>query len=206
MRFGGMFTLPGSRSLDAATPAALRERQYMIEYHQPGARRILELPVYRCTEEQHYKEQEEKCEEAGSFVKQSLCMLGKDPVTASEAVQFRRDWYKREGCPWEFNQIVGWIRLYTWTGNIGAYSFFVRQKIARNMSRKQFVLRGKFLEMRVYTDQSNPMILEKLKNTITAESRESPRMQRLYIDTGILDVIGPDIDWLALTGRGAISS
>lgn len=171
----------------------------MIEYHQPGARRILELPVYRCTDEQHHKEQKEKCEDAARFFKQSLHMLEKDPDTSPEAEQFRREWYEREGCPWEFNQIVGWIRLYAWTGNIAAYSFSVRQRITKNMCRKQFVLDGKFLEMRVVNDQSNLMILEKLKKTIHAETRERPRMQRLYIDTGVLDVVGPHIDWLALT-------
>ena len=103
--------------------------------------------------------------------------------------EFGNEWYKRNGCLWEFNQIVGWIRLYAWTGNIAAYLFFVRQRITKNMCRKRFSLdRGKFLEMRVYADQSNLMILEKLKKTIHATG-ESPRMWRLYIDTGVLEVV-----------------
>jgi hypothetical protein len=61
-----------------------------LEYHQPGARRILEMPVYRCTDEQHYNEQEEKCKEAVSSVKQSLRMLGKDPDTAPETKNYKK--------------------------------------------------------------------------------------------------------------------
>jgi hypothetical protein len=67
------------------------------------------------------------------------------------------------------------------------------------MRQKQFDCdRGNFLEMRVYANQSNLMILEELKKRIHAIG-ESPRMRRFYIDTGVLDVIGPHIDWLALT-------
>jgi hypothetical protein len=36
-------------------------------------------------------------------------------------------------------------------------------------------------------------------NAPLVEARGSPRMRRLYIDTGVLDVLGPHIDWLALT-------
>jgi len=152
----------------------------MIEYHHSGARRILELPVYRCTEQQHYKEQKEKFEEEVKYIKQVYRSCGATIPYRLKAdkEEFRNEWYKRNGCLWEFNQIVGWIRLYAWTGNIAAYLFFVRQRITKNMCRKRFSLdRGKFLEMRVYADQSNLMILEKLKKTIHATG-ESPRMRR----------------------------
>jgi len=68
----------------------------MIEYHQPGAQRILELPVYRCTEEQHYREQEAKFELAARWFKESL-RVNKDLDTAEELQVFRTDWFKREG-------------------------------------------------------------------------------------------------------------
>src|SRR5271165_3458901 len=162
----------------------------MIEYHQPGAQRILELPVYRCTEEQHYREQEAKFEMAARWVKESLRALNKDLDTAEDLQVFRTDWFKREGCPWDFNQIVGWIRLYTWTGNIAAYLFFVRERISKNMSRKRFVWeRAKFLEMRVFEHESNAQILDNLKTKILSERNESTRLRRLYVDIGVLDVL-----------------
>jgi hypothetical protein len=52
--------------------------------------------------------------------------------------------------------------------------------------------------MRVFANQSNLMILEELKNRVHTNG-QSPRMRRRYIDTGVLDVVGPYIDWLALT-------
>jgi hypothetical protein len=124
----------------------------MIEYHQSGARRILELPVYRCTEEQYYKEQENKFDAEVKYTQELYRSHGGaiPYLTKKDRDDFRTYWLGRNGCPWEFNQIIGWIRLYAWTGNIAAYSFFVRQRITKNMCRKQFALDGKFLEMRVF--------------------------------------------------------
>jgi hypothetical protein len=104
----------------------------MIRYHHPEAQRIFELPIYRCTEEQHYKEQEASFELAAQWTKEALRILNKGPeFDAEEMKRFRRDWFEREARPWDFNQIVGWIRLYAWRGNIAAYLFFVadRRKI-----------------------------------------------------------------------------
>ncbi len=172
----------------------------MINYHQPGARRILELPIYRCKEEQYYKEQEDKFEAEVNATQQSYRSCGATIpyITKTDKDQFKLDWYKRNVCIWDFNQIVGWIRLYAWTGNIAAYSFFVRQPITKIMRLKQFDWdRVKFLEMPVFGNQSNAMILKELKKRI--HTTASHGMRRRYIDTGVLDVIGPHIDWLALT-------
>lgn len=84
----------------------------MINYHQPGARRILELPIYRCKEDQYYKEQEDKFEAEVNATQQSYRTCG-----AMRHKQF--DWD-----------------------------------------------RGKFLEMPVFANQSNVMILEELKKRI----------------------------------------
>jgi hypothetical protein len=185
-----------------ADPAEHGEHRHMIEYHHPGARRILELPVYRCTEEQYSKEQEDKFDGEVKYTQDLYRSHGGVTIPylrKKDRDNFRTGWLSRNGCLWEFNQIVGWIRLYAWTGNIAAYSFFVRQRITKNMCHKQFSLdRGKYLEMRVFANQSNLMILEELKNRVHTNG-QSPRMRRRYIDTGVLDVVGPYIDWLALT-------
>ena len=176
----------------------------MINYHHPEAQRILELPIYRCTEEQHYSEQEARYESAAQWTKQSLQMLThKCPKFAAQEMEIcRREWFRREAYPWDFNQIVGWIRLYAWTGNIAAYLFFVSGRIAKTMIRKRFIWKQeKFLEMRVFSNQSSTQILEKLKKRLSEESDDSSRVLRLYVDTGVLDVLGPHIDWVALTRR-----
>jgi hypothetical protein len=63
---------------------------------------------------------------------------------------------------WDFNQIVGWLRLYAWSGNIRAGLFFVREPITKIMREKTFdTRRGNFIEMYVFPKQSNEKILAK---------------------------------------------
>ena len=68
------------------------------------------------------------------------------------------------------------------------------------MVRKRFLTeRAKFLEMRVFEGQSSSEIFGRLKQRIIEETRDSPRVRALRVDTGVLDVLGPQIDWVAIT-------
>jgi hypothetical protein len=172
----------------------------MLSYHIPSSERFLELPVYRCTEDQHDKEQDEQFEFAAQYMRSAYHMLGKTPEQEKDFDDFRQEWFRREGRPWDFNQIVGWIRLYTWPGNIRAYLFFVSERITKVMRRKRFITkRGNFIELRVFPEQSNEEILTNLKSTILEAAAGNSRLRRLSVDTGILDVLGPYIDWISLT-------
>jgi len=92
----------------------------MYPYHHPHAQRILELPVYRCTEEQYYREQKASYEPAAQQYEQMLQRAGPDMPerVAQEMKAFRIRW---EIYPWDFNEIVGWIRLYARAESIGAF-------------------------------------------------------------------------------------
>jgi hypothetical protein len=175
-------------------------KELMLPYHIPGSTRILELPIYRCTEEQHYAEQEDRYELAAEHVHAAYRALGERPEKEKVLADHRNDWFRREGMPWDFNQIVGWIRLYTWTGNIRGYLFFASERITKVMRRKKFITkRGNFIKIRVFPEQSNEEILTTLKTTILAKVAEHTRLHRFYVDMGVLDVLGPHIDWIGLT-------
>jgi hypothetical protein len=87
-------------------------------YHFPRARRILELPVYRCTKEQYYREQNVQYEAEAQSIEQSFQRMPDkdDPVMRARHREYmeyyKRDWHTRYERPWDFNEIVAWIRLY----------------------------------------------------------------------------------------------
>jgi hypothetical protein len=167
----------------------------------PEFQRIFELPIYTCTEKDHYKEQEASFEiAAGQFMKPHLQILNKGPeFDAKQMENFRRNWFEREGRPWDFNRIVGWVRLYARKGNIVGYLFFVAGRTTKNMVRKRFLIqRGKFLEVRVSESESSAEIFERLRRTIIEKSRDSRKVRALHLDTDVLDVLGPFIDWAAM--------
>ncbi len=172
----------------------------MLSYHNPEAVRIFELPIYRCTEAQHWSDEKERFESWIEPLEIGFYVGGRTPERVKIWEKHREDLYQRAVTLWDFNQVVGWIRLYAWPGNIRAYLFFPRERVTKIMRRKTFeTRRGNFIEMYVFPEQSNAEILSKLKKTILAEASANSRLRKLYVDTGVLDVLGPHIDWIGLT-------
>ncbi len=172
----------------------------MLPYHEPGSERILELPIYRCTEEQHRAEEKERFESWIELFETNFYLGERTPERVKIWDDHRQRSYAQMTTLWDFNEIVGWIRLYTWPGNIRAYLFFMKERITKVTRHKTFDTgRGNFIEMRVFPNQSNEEILSKLKARILAEVAESRRLRRFYVDTGVLDTLGPHIDWIGLT-------
>jgi hypothetical protein len=172
----------------------------MLSYHEPGSERILEIPIYRCSDEQHRKEEQERFESWIEPFEAGYYLGGRTPERVKIWDEHRERSYSDMTTKWDFNEIVGWIRLYTWPGNIRAYLFFVKERITKVMRRKTFdTRRGNFIEMRTYPEQSNEEILVELRARILAGVAEHRRLRRLYVDLGVLDVLGPHIDWIGLT-------
>jgi hypothetical protein len=173
----------------------------MYPYHHPHAQRILELPVYRCTEEQYYREQDADYKSAAQEYERILQRAGHTPKGVAEQMKAFRIGWKRY--PWDFNEVVGWIRLYVRAESIGAALFVVKTKISRNMARKKFAWdSSNFIEIPVSEGQSSAEIFDVLRNSIIAENLRRFKGKR-YVDTGILDVLGPYVDWVVLTQRAA---
>jgi hypothetical protein len=172
----------------------------MLSYHNPDAERILEIPIYRCTDEQHRAQEKERFESWVEPLETGFYIGGRTPERVKIWEEYRADSYRRTVTLWDFNQIVAWLRLYAWSGNIRAYLFFVRESMAKIMRHKTFnTSRGNFIEMHVFPKQSNEEILAKLKKLILAQAAANSRLRRLYVDMGVLDVLGPHIDWIGLT-------
>jgi hypothetical protein len=69
-----------------------------------------------------------------------LLELNKGPeFDAGEMERFQTDWFKREACPWDFNQIAGWIRLYARSRNIRVFGFSVDSRISIEYGAQTFV-------------------------------------------------------------------
>jgi hypothetical protein len=172
----------------------------MDPYHHPHAQRILELPVYRCTEEQYYREQDANYNSEAQEYERILQWAGHTPESAAEQMKaFRIRW---KTCPWDFNQVVAWVRLYARTDGIGASLFLIPyKKMPKGIRRKR--RRGykwdsnNFLDMWVSDNQSSADIFDEIRTLIAATARQ--RFKGWYIDMGVLDVLGPHLNWVALT-------
>jgi hypothetical protein len=173
----------------------------MYPYPHPHAKRILELPVYRCTEEQYYREQDANHKSAAQEYARILQWAGHTPESAAEQMKaFEIRW---KTYPWDFNEVIGWVRLYVRTGSIGAVLYSVKTKISKNMSRKKFEWDSyKFIELPIAEGETSAEIFNDLRKSIITETHRTFKGKR-YIDTGVLDVVGPHLDWAVLTQRTA---
>jgi hypothetical protein len=129
-----------------------------------------------------------------------LQWAGHTPESAAEQMKaFRIRW---KTCPWDFNQVVAWVRLYARTDGIGASLFLIPyKKMPKGIRRKR--RRGykwdsnNFLDMWVSDNQSSADIFDEIRTLIAATARQ--RFKGWYIDMGVLDVLGPHLNWVALT-------
>jgi hypothetical protein len=167
-------------------------------YHHPRARRILELPVYRCTEEQYYRDQNARYEAEAQSLEQFMRRM--PDIDDPEA--FKNHWFTRQENPWDFNQVVAWIRLYARTDGIGASLFLIPYKrmpkdIGRGRRRGFKWDSNNFLDMWVSDNHSSTDIFEEIRELLVTTARQ--RFKGWYIDMGVLDVLGPHLNWVALT-------
>ena len=88
----------------------------MLSYHNPEAVRIFELPIYRCTEAQHWSDEKERFESWIEPLEIGFYVGGRTPERVKIWEKHREDSYQRAVTLWDFNQVVGWIRLYAWPG------------------------------------------------------------------------------------------
>ncbi len=152
----------------------------MYPYPHPHSKRILELPIYRCTEEQYYREQDTNYKSAAQEHYRILERAGHTPESAAEetkAFEIRRKTY-----PWDFNEVIGWVRLYVRAGSVGAALFVVKTKISKNMSQKKFEWDSySFIEMPVVDGETSAEIFTHLRKRLIIETRRLFKNNRLIL-------------------------
>lgn len=162
---------------------------------------LLELPVYTIKEETFYREFDDALEnEAESaYSRTGGTWPGKDLAWFREYIEKERfERLRGFGGPWRYNQICGFLGIYTLGNQLRGHSWFPRRRIYRHTSRKRTIESyGKAFELSVGPEESAEEILTNLFNEIRALRSEPPFRGR-YVETGTLLLIGPFVDWRGL--------
>src|SRR5947209_66451 len=99
---------------------------------------IFDIPVYRCEEQKYYAAMDEG---AAKHLEKLSALTG---ISREKALNLWRDieehFWATYGGPWEFNQTIGWIRLYAEGSYIGGNLWWVNAKRIRRNMRKTFSL------------------------------------------------------------------
>ncbi|RBO86200.1 hypothetical protein [Marinomonas aquiplantarum] len=161
---------------------------------------ILTLPVYRLSREKYYIQR-------SSYIEKTMYGGSK------EHVDFQKEFHRRNperkfqyethlinkygGC-WEFNEIVGFIRLHFLGSQIRGEYFSVKAKRITRTRKKIFEYSTHKLapELNIGRDASNQEIFKVVSKYVADCYKELPKGR--FIDDGQLKSLGSFLDWRAL--------
>ena len=161
---------------------------------------IFDIPIYRNTKDDFNTEIETH------VAKRVEWIIYHDPERRplSREVRDRQlhSVIAESGGPWQFNQIVGWLRLFAEGNTIGCHPWWVEAKrLNRKMSNKRLYLKtfSDVLGVR-FPNESSTEIFNTLLERLTEMAKE-PKYKNRYVDLDFFRRIGPFIDWRRLLDR-----
>lgn len=161
-----------------------------------GPRPFFDVPMYRLTEDEYiaaFERQREK-----GLGPEGMATLRKleqeNPDFEARRRELLLDSY---GGPWQFNEIVGYIRLVFMGGQVRGHLWMVRKTRIERTRRKTLFFRSLKAapEIDLPRDASNLQIYEAISEYLGRVQAENPKR---YIHTLMFDRIGPFVDWRAL--------
>lgn len=159
---------------------------------------FFDIPVYRLKKDRYYKDLD-------AYVKKTMNM---EPLSNDDRKQFyernpmhKRDFeqYLREvyGGAWDYNEIIGWIRLYFLGSQIRGEFWRVKAKRLVRSRKKHFKYHSWKLaaEINIPYKADNIEIFKLVLNYLSDCQKE---LKGRPLDTSRLDVVGPYVDWRSL--------
>ena len=159
------------------------------------------LPVYRVTEEKYYKDREKYLEESlylGCDTELTRQFFAENP---SQKTMAEEHLIFKYGGPWEFNEVIGYIKLhFVGTQIRGEYWSVEAKKIVRTR-KKIFKYRTHKLATEKSVDiSSNSNIYDTVVNYIESCKKE---LKGRYVDDSLFLTTGKFIDWKSLINSEA---
>lgn len=163
---------------------------------------FFDLPVYRLTAGTYYAARSDYIDKVlfrpGSPDEQYL--RGKDRNNPRDKDWFRDYLGKTYGGCWEFNEIIGYIRLHFLGSQVrGEYFSVNKKRIVRTRTKRFEFMTWKLApEVEIEPPYGTAEILDAIYEYINDCRREVPKR---YIDTSKFDTIAPFVDWEGLFRR-----
>jgi hypothetical protein len=164
---------------------------------------IFDIPVYRLPKDKYYKDRDEA---TTRHLRKVFPGVEFPPEKYPGHCQtLEQEFHKAFGGPWDFNQVVGWLKLYAEGSAIGAHLWWVAEaKRLQSRMRKTFYLTTSSNKLATWfqpEDKSDTIFAETLTQ-IEALAKERP-LKRRYVDLDAFRNVGRFIDWRGLMDAAA---
>ena len=163
---------------------------------------IFDIPVYVCEKVKYYAEMDKYRENHFKElqVRRDLADLPRE-MSRTDMIDEEQCVRSEFGGPWNFNNVIGWIRLYATTSTIGGNLWRVEGKrLRRKMKSKSFWEVGgsnilpTFFAPNVESKQIYSETLQAIKDI----SKENNFLKKRSVDLENFRNLGPFIDWRKL--------
>jgi len=154
---------------------------------------VFELLIYRDKEKAFYEKYYKALE---SFINKYI-PNSTDSIQQKRTKDYLEDhFWKNYGGPWNYNQVVGAIKIFTCGDQIrGDLWLSNKKRFTRIMGNKNISLFGKAFEMTVFKDMTNEDINQRLIKEITNSIKQN---ERRIIDMECFLNCSKYIDWMKL--------
>lgn len=166
---------------------------------------FFELAIYRCSPKKFEKE----LDTLERKINDHFDDLTKQ-LEDYDSSHLKQDRFSRLSYEYEYNEVIGWIRLYILGNQIrGEYFYEVspkdssiqKPKINKGVRKKKFCSFEKAFELSIYTEDSSEDIFQKLLNKLEYLSKEEKPFKGRFIDTRQLETIGKFVNWRELVAN-----
>lgn len=158
---------------------------------------FFDIPVYRLPEDKYYNDRER-------HIVKTICgaEISRNEMTETQLYFLEKhgsSLAERYGGAWEFNEIVGYIKLHVLGHQVrGEYFTTIPNRKVRTR-KKQYIMATHKLapEVSLNRDSDNSGIYELILEYVERCRLELPLR---YIDDSHIKTVGPYLDWLKLIG------
>lgn len=162
---------------------------------------LFDLAIYRLSEDhfiERYKSDLEK-----KFFK---IWPDQERYAVSKELQqsIENHFWETYGMPWRFNQVIGWLRIYSLGSQVRGELWLTEAKrLVRRRSPPPVRWKGKAFELHTSSEESSEQILSNIRREINRAMKDLGRKQ-LVIDLECFENVAPKLDWkYLLHGRAS---
>jgi len=155
---------------------------------------LFEIPVYSCSKVDYYKTcKSNVMKRIDWFNKQNLA-IPREKAQESY-MNFERSTKEKYETPWDYNEVVGFIKIYKLGIQIRGETWFISAKrIQRGMKTKIFIYTGDTFEITCYENDSSQDIFKDIISALFEANKKRP-FKNKHIDLSSFMNCGPFIDW-----------
>ena len=160
-------------------------------------RPVLDVPIYRISPDQHEQDERRRLKQ---FLEQQALIyqdMGKS-ISQEQVAKCEHQWISGYSMLWHYNEVVAWLHLYVFMDSqVRGELYRAHGERHRRGGKREFHWSGRCFETDVFPGESNDQIYQNVLRDVR-EVGKGPSFRRRFIDTSVLEQIGPILDWTRL--------